>query len=193
MGKLKLYKKKKKSLTDAETVEAMSLYCEKVKEDIFSMVHKDLNIVINDKEMKNLISIFMDYAITKGVELGSNKNILIDFYLNLKEEKEPKITDYEFKPYHGVSGALLPDGTFMKCGNAEHYLIMKNIPSDVQHKTIYFTSFVDGVLLDGNISYSPIQFKKATPQQKEWMEQNKIYFDEGQLRSYLLMKNKGLI
>lgn len=87
--------------------------------------------------------------------------------------------DYEFEKDMGVSGFFFPNGTFQKCGNAQHHYLMDDIPMETQYCCLYFSSTMRS---DGVISHSQVHFNGVTNEQKIWMEQNFNYFDRGQKR-----------
>lgn len=93
-----------------------------------------------------------------------------------------KIIDYEFSPNSGVSGILLPNGEFRKCGNAQHHLLTVDIDWYVQKKCVYFS--MSAGWRDGIVTMSPNmnEFDKTemTQEQLEWIELNKEYFDAWQ-------------
>lgn len=178
-------------LTDEEVQEAFLLYNEKVKNDIFNSIESEHGITFKDSNIRKILSLYMDQAITRGMEIGGEPSVIANYYREQKNLENSPL-DYEFEKTKGVSGVLLPDGEFIKCGNAEHYKIVSDIPLDIQYQAIYFTSFLDGVRTEGNISFSPKQFKGATPEQQQWIEENKIYFDDGQRLCYLLNKKNSL-
>lgn len=96
------------------------------------------------------------------------------------ESRKAVITDYEFELGKGISGILFPDGKFLKCGNAEHHLLVADIPLETQFECIYFSSKMDPEY-PGFLSVSPIKFQGITREQRNWMDNHRIYFDEGQL------------
>ncbi|MGV2886036.1 hypothetical protein [Paenibacillus taichungensis] len=91
------------------------------------------------------------------------------------------ITDYEFEEGKGLSGVLFPDGRFLKCGNAEHSLLMSDIPLDVQFGCIYFSSNLKADR-DGVITHSPVKFQGVTIFQLNWIEEHFKFYDGGQKR-----------
>jgi hypothetical protein len=177
-------------LTDQELVEAMTLYMEKVKSEIFESASKDYGIKFSDTNLKTTLAFFMDMALTRGMELGGDTSLVVSHYKQVKA-LEDLPTDYEFQRGFGVSGVLLPDGNFIKCGNAEHHKILSDIDWEIQNQSIFFSSFIDGVRQEGNISHSPLKVFEATQEQKDWIAENKLYFDVGQLQCYLLNKKNN--
>jgi hypothetical protein len=93
--------------------------------------------------------------------------------------------DYAFETDKGVSGILLPNGEFHKCGNAQHHYLIEDMALTLQFKCLYFSSpMIFGG--DGLITTTPetISHKvfKATEKQLAWLAENFCYFDRGQKR-----------
>ncbi|KQN96937.1 hypothetical protein [Paenibacillus sp. Leaf72] len=95
--------------------------------------------------------------------------------------RKATITMYDFEEAKGLSGVLMPDGTFLKCGNAEHNLVLADIPLDVQFGCLYFSSRLTGER-DGNITHSSFQFQGVTIAQLDWINDHYKFYDEGQKR-----------
>lgn len=103
----------------------------------------------------------------------------LDFEERMK--RKAVITDYDFEEGQGLSGVLFPDGNFLKCGNAEHNLVMRDIPQDVQFGCLYFSSKLKGDR-EGIITHSPVQFQGVTTSQLNWIDEHFKFYDEGQKR-----------
>jgi hypothetical protein len=178
-------------LTNEELAEAMMMYTE-------AKASEAMNEIIDEFDQKHsyemgdvlrpIVEFFMkkafDNGFTEGMTLGGNTYSLVEFYKEAKSRKATSLVQtYEFEPSKGVSGILFPDGTFQKCGNAEHQFLVVDIPMDVQMKCLYFSSHMRGDG-DGVISHSPVGFSAddITDVQREWLRDNFPYFDRGQKR-----------
>jgi hypothetical protein len=174
-----------KGLNDDELREAMSLYTDKVREEVINSLEEEYGIKIDMDEDGETLSYFhhaIDLAMTKGMELADNTNLLLWNYEQQKRISVNQITDYKFEIDKGVSGVLFSDGIFKKCGNAQHHFLMENVPHETQFSCLYFSSSLrsDG---DGLITHSPVGFNGVTEDQSEWMKDNFKYFDRGQKRT----------
>jgi hypothetical protein len=90
--------------------------------------------------------------------------------------------NYIFEIEKGVSGVLLPDGTFKKCGNAQHHYLLEDLSFEQKSACLYFSSNMN-FSGSGLITHDhPSRFKGVTPEQRGWMEQNFKHFDRGQQR-----------
>lgn len=125
---------------------------------------------------RNLLQIAVSKGITEGMKIGLNRYRVYDVVDRYPQYQSP---DTQFIEGIGVCGILTPEGTFLKCNNAEHHKLVKDISLENQHRCIYFTSFCDGIRKEGNISASP-SFQQATREQLGWINKHQFFFDEGQ-------------
>lgn len=171
-------------LSETELSEALNLYTAKIKAEIISEVIEGTTVDFRGGDFEKVISYFLDRGITKGMELALNHYDVVRYYKKVMGLSDLRVTHYDFEDGKGVSGALLPEGVFIRCGDAEHVYIMEDIPREIQYRCIYFSSKLDGISQDGIISHSPIGFPGATPEQKVWMKKNMRYFDNMQREIY---------
>jgi hypothetical protein len=178
------YERKTNGLTNIELREAMQLYTDKIKSEILCNLENEYDIRLAfAEELIPYFNFVIDQAMTKGMELVAEPDLLTDFYGEHRGQEVDKITKYDFKLTNGVSGVLLPNGDFVRCGNAEHHLVTDKIAKGQEFGCIYFSSRLCGQN-DGVISYSPIGFLGVTQEQKDWMKFNKQFFDFGQIKMY---------
>jgi hypothetical protein len=179
--------KKIDGLTPDELREAMEMYTEKMRSEIIDNLEKTfgirLDLVDDDGEMLSYFHFVIDQAMNKGMELVIDRWRLTSHYEEQKNMVIDRITNYEFELNKGVSGVLLPDGQFIKCGNAEHHLITEKVAKGLEYDCLYFSSLLNGVS-DGNISHAPIRFSGTTKEQNQWMRNHSGFFDNGQLNIY---------
>jgi hypothetical protein len=176
-------------LTSEELEEAMTMYVEEKSSEATEAIIGEYDAQLENKmddALCRIIAFFMgkafDRGFTEGMKLAENTYDLVNYYKDAKERKATSLVqDYEFEEGKGVSGVLFPDGTFQKCGNAEHQFLLADIPLEVQFTCLYFSSSMraDG---DGVISNSPMQFEGASASQMGWMIGNFEFFDRGQKR-----------
>lgn len=198
-GKL-LYKRESRNpygLTDNQMREAVTLYTAKAKASVMEQLISDYP-PLGDMEDKSIIEVIqsaIDMAITEGMKMIADKNEVIQYYQDhQRDQGKPtyNVTDYNFEEGKGVSGVLLPTGDFLKCGNAEHYMIVSDLDWDTQTECVYFSSDFSGS--GGVISLSPVGVHMVNDAQVTWMKENYGYFDEDQqsLRySYIVNGEKG--
>lgn len=98
----------------------------------------------------------------------------------LQAKRLSGVRQYEFHPDMGVSGVLLADGEFMKCGHQQHHILVESIEWEEQNKAIYFSSSL-GHNDRGVISFSPLNRERTVTQdQLRWVDEHLTYFDGGQ-------------
>lgn len=166
-------------LSDEELQEAMTLYTQRARQDIYKEIGLDPDALGQDDRI--IIEAMMDKAFTRGMELGGNTYALVHFWQDEKHSGAPKVRTYDFEEDKGVSGVLFPSGVFEKCGNAQHSFLMQDVSQDVQRRCLYFSSTLRGEG-DGFITKSPVGFTAASTGQLVWMEEHFKYMDRGQKR-----------
>lgn len=170
-------------LTYEEQEEAMLMYTEHKLEKAIKKTLDELGSEVSEDTQKvaqYFIRKGFDAGFLEGMMLGGDTYALVRYYKEQKEIKATKLVrTYEFDLGKGVSGVLFPDGTFQKCGNAEHRVLLEDIPYDVQLGCIYFSSSLRWEH-DGVISHTPVGYKGTTDAQVYWMSMNYPYFDGAQ-------------
>ncbi|MET1174406.1 hypothetical protein [Paenibacillus amylolyticus] len=186
MEKVQVYARKSSNmygLTDKQLEEAFTLYDLLVKSKITSKIQEEYPMLDFDEDdsLLELIHRVIDLATVEGADMVSDHRVINNYREYLKEQGQTtySVTDHEFVEGKGVCGALFPDGKFVKCGNAEHYIIMENVDFEIQKKCVYFSSLHDGK--DGVATFSPFGDKLLTDDQSKWISTNIIYMDSNQI------------
>jgi hypothetical protein len=174
---------RKSNFSEEQIIEMCQLYTKKLIKDVFEEMEQRHEIKFEQQEARDLITMFVDLGIAKGMEWGSDVHVCEDYYFEIKENQENTENNIvqNFVEGKGINGILLPNGKFLHCNNGEHYILAKDMSLNEQYRSIYFSTIFDG---QGVISHSPINFKETTLQQKSWMFENKKYFDIGQMEIY---------
>lgn len=115
----------------------------------------------------------------------------------LKRFRLSAVKKYEFEEDKGVSGVLLANGDFLKCGYQEHVLFVEHLPREEQNSAIYFSSplqFGKDTLSSGVISLSPFRRKNPVEQtftdaQLLWLKENRGFFDKGQKETFSIWES----
>lgn len=148
--------------------------------------HAELDVIWDNAKVENMCICPNDHKweqdITGYIFCSGCKEWIVkphDFEERMK--RKATVTEYEFEQGKGLSGVLFPDGTFLKCGNAEHNLVMSDVPVEVKYDCLYFSSTLTGDR-EGVITHSPVRFQGVTTSQLNWIEANYKFYDEGQKR-----------
>ncbi|AFV21638.1 MULTISPECIES: hypothetical protein [Bacillus] len=106
-----------RGLTEEQLKEAFMLYEEKVANDIFSEIALEYGVEFTDEKTKDFLQVFINKAMTQGMELAGNPSLVTDYY---KEQKQ-----IETDNRRGVIDVT--DNTFYPCGIGEHWLTLSII------------------------------------------------------------------
>lgn len=150
-----------------------SITIQKIIKEISEEHDLDLTVL---QSAKDLLQIAVSKGITEGMEIGLNRYRVYEVVDQYPQYQSP---DTPFVDGQGVCGILTPEGIFLKCSNAEHHKLVTEISLEIQHRCIYFTSFCDGIRIEGNVSASPT-FQRASQGQIAWIYMHQSFFDEGQ-------------
>jgi hypothetical protein len=170
---------------EEELFDAMQLYTNKVKAEIVSTIEQEYGIRLDLDEEGEMLTYFhraIDLAMTQGMELAASRWKMREYYEEQKKVKIDPVDIYEFEDDKGISGILFADGTFKKCGNSQHQLLVSQIPFDEQTKCLYFSCLMFGKG-DGLVTHSPVGFRGITEDQKMWLKKHFQYLDRGQKRT----------
>lgn len=96
-----------------------------------------------------------------------------------KEKPKNRTYEYEFELNKGIGGILLSNGTFIKCGHAEHYLIVDQVSKEEENKCLFLSSTFS-LYGDNGTVYGSYDFEGVTDHQKKWMEFHYKYLDRYQ-------------
>ncbi len=162
-------------MNEAELRSAMDSYCLAKSKgalvDIFGIDEDSLDEV----KIKDQLLACVGAGITIGMELASNPYVLRHHFEDVTGASAPAPSSYQLEEGKGVSGVLLPSGEFLKCLNAEHYLISH---TEDPNACLYFSSKLDGV--DGVVSVSPVKKFVPTEGQLITVEALRGYMDASQ-------------
>jgi hypothetical protein len=178
-------------LTEEKVREAFDIYSLKITAEIINEIQREFPLIDieEDTSLLDLLMSVISKSITKGMELSVNHMDVLQYYRDRqKEQDKPKynVTQYDFEEGKGVSGVLFPNGEFIKCGNAEHYMVVEDIDFEVQKQCVYFSSFLSAK--DGVVSLSPFGTKAMTDAQIHWIDMNIRYFDASQKDMYKMLR-----
>lgn len=109
-----------RGLNEEQLKEAFMLYEKKVANDIFTEIASEYGVEFTDEKTKDFLQVFISKALTQGMELASNPDLVTDYY---KEQKQIK-TDNR----RGVIDVT--DDTFYPCGIGEHWRTVSRILDD---------------------------------------------------------------
>lgn len=174
-------------LTEDQIREAVNLYDRKVKIEIIATLMTEFPLFYpeEDESILELVLRAIELATTEGMKMSIDHMDVIQYYRERQKEQEKptyNVTRYEFQEGKGISGVLLPNGEFIMCGNAEHYMVVEDITFEIQKQCVYFSSFLEGE--NGVITLSPFGDKTITGDQTRWIENNIRYLDADQKKAY---------
>jgi hypothetical protein len=172
------------NLTEDQMREAVTLWDAKVKKEIVEQLNKEMDPfdITDDAFMLEVVMLAVGKALTAGMNMVVDKAEVIGYYLDQKKAT-PQVTDYDFSERMGVSGVLFPDGTFWKCGNAEHYILTQGMTFEEQGECVYFSSRLESDD-SGVVSLSSFGRKHITNEQEAWSEKHLHYMDLSQVNMY---------
>lgn len=168
-------------LTSEQTAEAVSMYEEKLADDVIKELKQD-GVDLDDKDhqwIKDFAVQMIKKGIWKGMTWADDPRAAARYYESQKPNEVNKVQVYEFEQDKGVSGVLFADGSFKKCGNAEHRYLVEDMTFEQQHTCLYFSCRC-GFLNDGVVSNSPVGEFNITDEQINWIEQNYDHLDQQQ-------------
>lgn len=174
-------------LDSDQVVVSMEAYCAAKSKSILEKVFGVPFTELEKMKIFEYVESCVSEGFLAGMELMGKPSLLRDFYEDEMHGKTAGPSSYEFERGKGVSGVLLPSGKFMKCLDAEHYLVVHN---EDAHSCLYFSSKLDGK--EGVVSVSPLSGLSfviteaqtgALVTLEEYMDQSQIRMLENLLQS----------
>lgn len=179
------------NLTEDQLREAFTLYDAKVKAEIIEKLNNQFNPidVTEDESILEVIMYAISLATTAGMNMAANHQDVISYYMETRKV-EPAVTVYEFEKHLGISGILTEAGKFLKCGNAEHYMLTENMMFSDQIRCVFFSSLRNGDN-NGVVTMSPFGSKTFSRAQRMWINEHLIYMDGSQRLMYARLTGHG--
>jgi hypothetical protein len=180
------------NLTEDQVREAFTIYNKITLAKIIAEIQEDYPIdITEDESILEVIVRAAEAGITEGMKISVDHMDVIHYYLDQQKAKDNpifQVLQYEFEEGKGISGVLKPSGDFIKCGNAEHYIVAEHIDFEEQKECVYFSGFLDtGSCI---MTLSPFGDRIMTNAQIWWIDVNLKYLDKQQKEMYELLKEE---